>query len=268
MPADFLVIMAFHYLSAWIAVHSPAEPYQTAVIVLGMHRSGTSCLTGCLQQLGLFLGDVFEWNRGNQKGNRENKNIMRLNNSILEYSGGSWDNIPERISWNYQHLAYRERIISSFQSTNHRLWGFKDPRMLLTYPFWTEALQRYSFVGTFRHPQAVADSLHHRNNTVSVATGLGLWYIYNSILAGLLEQHKFPLVSFDATKDEYYASLVKVANYLAMKEPVTNVDFFDRNLVHEHRIYPDTALPDHILNTYRILKKYYLEQGSFSGRGD
>jgi hypothetical protein len=30
--------------------------------LLGMHRSGTSCLTGSLQLKGLFRGDVHEWN--------------------------------------------------------------------------------------------------------------------------------------------------------------------------------------------------------------
>ncbi len=29
-----------------------------AIAVLGMHRSGTSCLTGLLEQAGVFLGPV------------------------------------------------------------------------------------------------------------------------------------------------------------------------------------------------------------------
>jgi len=28
------------------------------ILILGMHRSGTSCLAGCLEEAGLYLGDV------------------------------------------------------------------------------------------------------------------------------------------------------------------------------------------------------------------
>ena len=37
-----------------VAVTEPAAP----VAVIGMHRSGTSCLAGCLEDLGLTLGPV------------------------------------------------------------------------------------------------------------------------------------------------------------------------------------------------------------------
>lgn len=40
------------------------------VIVLGMHRSGTSCLTGLLQQAGVALGNVVKEAAHNKKGNR------------------------------------------------------------------------------------------------------------------------------------------------------------------------------------------------------
>jgi len=42
------------------------------VAILGMHRSGTSCLAGSLQELGLYLGEVYDQNPHNPRGNREN----------------------------------------------------------------------------------------------------------------------------------------------------------------------------------------------------
>ena len=39
-----------------------ADMPDRVVCILGMHRSGTSCLTGSLQQAGLFLGDCHTWN--------------------------------------------------------------------------------------------------------------------------------------------------------------------------------------------------------------
>jgi hypothetical protein len=42
------------------------------VIVLGMHRSGTSCLAGMLQSAGFHTEAVEEWSPDNNKGSREN----------------------------------------------------------------------------------------------------------------------------------------------------------------------------------------------------
>ena len=44
---------------------------RAAVVILGMHRSGTSCLTGSLQDKGLYLGQVSQRGTFNKKGNRE-----------------------------------------------------------------------------------------------------------------------------------------------------------------------------------------------------
>jgi len=43
------------------------------ILILGMHRSGTSCLAGCLEEAGLYLGDVNLKAGFNKKGNRENR---------------------------------------------------------------------------------------------------------------------------------------------------------------------------------------------------
>ena len=65
--------------------------------VLGMHRSGTSCLTGSLQEAGLYLGDCHTWNPHNLKGNRENQEIVDINDRVLADNGGAWDAPPERV---------------------------------------------------------------------------------------------------------------------------------------------------------------------------
>lgn len=69
-----------------------------------MHRSGTSCLAGSLQHNGLYLGDVHTWNPYNVKGNRENEKIINLNDDVMKFSGGSWDNPPTEIKWLNDHI--------------------------------------------------------------------------------------------------------------------------------------------------------------------
>ncbi len=51
----------------------PSLSTHKTVLILSMHRSGTSCLAGSLQQGGMYLGDVYEHSPHNIKGNRGNQ---------------------------------------------------------------------------------------------------------------------------------------------------------------------------------------------------
>ncbi len=70
----------------------------TAIAILGMHRSGTSCLAGSLQQAGLYLGEVVEQAPHKKRGNRESLVIRSLNDRLLEENGGAWDSPPIEIT--------------------------------------------------------------------------------------------------------------------------------------------------------------------------
>ena len=66
------------------AVSGVSDKLPSRVIaILGMHRSGTSCLTGSLQNSGLFLGECHTWNKHNERGNRENQKFVDLHDAIL-----------------------------------------------------------------------------------------------------------------------------------------------------------------------------------------
>ena len=79
------------------------------ICILGMHRSGTSCLTGSLQEAGVDLGDCHSWNPHNRKGNRENQEIVDLNDAVLHLNDAAWDNHRSAIRWStavsYTHLT-------------------------------------------------------------------------------------------------------------------------------------------------------------------
>ncbi|MCX7099285.1 MAG: hypothetical protein NTV43_15410 [Methylococcales bacterium] len=235
----------------------------TAVLILGMHRSGTSCLTGSLQQHGLFLGEVFESNPHNLKGNRENAGVMQLNISLLEDNGGSWDNPPETIVWNSGHSDARDAIIAGFIADNHRLFGFKDPRTLLALDFWLEGLSAsdctVKFIGSFRHPLSVANSLYNRNN-IPIEDGLELWGLYNSKLLAHYKKAAFPLVSFDVHNDEYQKSLLRISTGLGLPvNPGIAEKFFDDALRHCNSC-TSTEAPEHLTHIYRELVGIYESQ--------
>jgi hypothetical protein len=221
------------------------------VLVLGMHRSGTSCLAGSLQELGLVLGDVITVAPNNAKGNRENKRIMDLHNDVLRENGGSWDQPPPRsaLRWSRQHRARRDAIIAEYG--NAECWGFKDPRTLLTLDGWLEVLADPTFVGTFRHPGPVVRSLVKRNGQ-DPQRWLSLWRDYNERLLSLHEKGAFPIVDFDLGEAAYRARVADVAERLGLR-PQGVAGFFEPTLRH-HRT-DDGSLPDDLAALYARLRE-------------
>jgi hypothetical protein len=173
-----------------LSTKSPAR----VVGILGMHRSGTSCLTGSLQEAGLFLGDCHTWSRHNLKGNRENQSFVDLHDSILAANGGAWDVPPAKVIWSSEHIARAIALLEEHASVP--VFGFKDPRTLLVLQGWKQLLPAMEFVGIFRHPNAVATSLEKRS-AIAREDALKLWYSYNSVLYQEYKNKPFPLLNFD-----------------------------------------------------------------------
>lgn len=141
-----------------------------AIIVLGMHRSGTSALTGMLSQLGCSApSDLMAAAPRNPKGFLESTSITELNDEILDALGSSWfDWLPVDFSAmgaaqqrHLQALAVR-RLSEAFGSTDS-LIVLKDPRLSRLVPFWVPVFSQTGrsarFVLTHRDPREVVASL-------------------------------------------------------------------------------------------------------------
>ncbi len=212
----------------------------TVICLLGMHRSGTSCLAGCLQAAGLFSGEVSEWNTGNLKGHRENQDIMDLSNDILEDNKGSWKQPPDQIHWSAEHCQRRDQLIADFYNQS-AVWMFKDPRTVLLLPFWQEAIQNLLFVGSFRHPLKVALSLYYRSQIpLSIHDGIQIWLDYNRKLLAISHQTNFPLICFDLPQEQYLEKLQQIIDDLNQQLPqamqlssTAACQFYDGTLVHQ-----------------------------------
>jgi hypothetical protein len=203
-----------------------------ALLILGMHRSGTSSLAGSLEQCGLQLGDVSHFNPSNRKGNREHPDVMSLNDRVLASSGGSWDNPPERIEWDDSLILQRDELIGKLRKASSGLWGFKDPRTLLTIPFWLSGMKDCWLVGTVRHPLAVANSMEVRGG-MPRPKGLFLWRTYNQRMLEIWDQTPFPIVSFDESTEEYQRSVRLLAKQFGLSTPVEGQPFFDDSMRHQ-----------------------------------
>lgn len=184
------------------------------VPILGMHRSGTSMFTRAMQLLGVELGGpLLGAQPDNPKGFWENEFFLGANLQILRAiqrhdSGyGRRDDllqIPgicsliERTDENLRTIA--GYIQSQFSQTP--VWGWKDPRTVLLFPFWLQVLvelgiRRVRPMIIIRHPSSCVRSLVSRSDLDPLATHLGMdkqdlalemWIAYNHILLDIAEE--------------------------------------------------------------------------------
>ena len=230
----------------------PSRPKASrTVVVLGMHRSGTSLLTGTLQEAGLVLGDVVHAAPHNRKGNRESIPIQILHEDLLERAGGSWDQPPEAVKWARVHVALRDQIIARFQG--QPVWGFKDPRTLFCLEGWLDALPELQLVGIVRHPESVARSLQARNG-FPLERGLQLWLHYNRRLQRWLEYRPAPLLHFDDDLDRFRfqaSALIRQLD-LPLQRSAADLKFADASL--QHQSSQGLELPGAVRELYEALR--------------
>lgn len=160
------------------------------VLVLGMHRSGTSAITSVIGRLGPDVGDrgdLLAPDEDNQKGYWESRRLTEFQESLLEKLGGDWGSPPAlRPGWERDRRLVRRLGLArrTFREVygEAEQWVWKDPRTVLLLPFWRRALRfRPAIVGIFRNPLEVADSLAVRDG-MPTGRGLCLWETYNRAL--------------------------------------------------------------------------------------
>jgi hypothetical protein len=222
------------------------QPHST-IIILGMHRSGTSALTGTLEKAGLHLGSVIEKASDNLKGSRESQAIMLLHDDILQRNGGSWERPPSNPNWSPVHYAFRDAIIETHK--DHKLWGFKDPRTVLMAGPWRAVLPSATLIGIFRHPFAVAESLFKRN-AMPYEKSLALWTHYNrKLLWHQTELGPIPFIEFSDKGNQFTGQVEKLVLKLGLT--TDGVDFFDKSL--KQSSHPNL---EHIENASTALQLY------------
>lgn len=203
------------------------------LLILGMHRSGTSCLTGCLEESGLFLGDVNTEAGFNKKGNRENRSVMDVHEAALNARGYAWDKPPQTvIGWSEAERDKIKTLIDPYPKD--KPWGIKDPRTLIFLSEW-KTLTRPRFIGTYRHPMSVADSLMSRatawGTPMRLDTALSLWKIYNAHMLSAYAETPFDILRFDCPSDLYIQKFKTSARTLGLSPPDT-LTFFEKSLRH------------------------------------
>ncbi len=159
-------------------------PLRTCILVLGMHRSGTSAVCGVLSELGAErpLRELAP-QPDNPKGFFEPSEIIRIHDRLLESAGAhwvDWDPIPK--AW-FESAAYHQFVDELADAARHDFPGkgpilLKDPRLCRLIDVWLEVFKRIDCrpvaLLQYRDPLEVACSLKSRND-IDIARGLLLW---------------------------------------------------------------------------------------------
>jgi Sulfotransferase family len=154
------------------------------IVVLGMHRSGTSATTALINSLGAFVGSDEELTGAsseNPRGFFERRDLRRVCDALLHSAGADWwkiadfdiARVPQEVV--VEKGAEIERILANLDK--HGTWVMKEPRLCLLLPFFRRYLQRPVAVFVVRNPLEVAKSLRHRNGFPR-KVGLALWEAY------------------------------------------------------------------------------------------
>ncbi|WP_202966624.1 glycosyltransferase [Cellvibrio sp. OA-2007] len=250
------------------------------VVVIGMHRSGTSTVMNALACLGVSLGDnLLPPGIDNPKGFFEDKSVNDLNIEMLDVIGQTWFSlslVSDKDINKLISLGYLEKAITLLNDKTKTtpVFGFKDPRVAKLLKFWKLVFSRMDcdvqYVLCLRHPLSVANSLLQRNQS-PVQKGYLLWLSYNlSIITEAQELKLIPL-DYDQLMDRPIAHIESLAESLGLSVDMQLADkfaneFLDNELRHskfdELALVNDERCPAVVVEAYKLFNQMLTDNNS------
>ncbi|MGH8600138.1 MAG: sulfotransferase family protein, partial [Burkholderiales bacterium] len=229
------------------------------ILVLGMHRSGTSAVTGMLAQLGVDPSDhLIPAAEDNPKGFFEHADIWAANQDLLQALESDWDDpAPLPDGWTTTPAAreaaakIREVLRRDFASSH--LAVIKDPRICRLMPLWRDILAQEGYalkvVLAVRAPLDVVASLVKRD-ALCPSEAAGVWLRYQLEAEANTRGDSRVVVPYESLLHDWRAQARRIAEALQIVCPRTpdevapQIDaFVDPGLQH-HRHIPHTAGSD------------------------
>lgn len=245
-----------------IPLSSTQENY--ALLVMGMHRSGTSALTRVCNLLGVPLGeDLMPAAKGNNDaGFWEHASIVNIHDRVYDLLQSCWDDtrfLPEHW-WNDIRVApFLEEIKRTIEHdfADHHCWALKDPRLCRLLPLWKSVLQELQIrpvcILSMRHPLDVAMSLKQRDR-FSVTKSLLLWLQHVLLAEKESRGMARTVVYYDHLMSHPGLVTEHIAKNLAIKWPVayetasSEIGQFLKQELHHHRGTQGLPIPDEELS--------------------
>jgi hypothetical protein len=248
---------------------------RNVILVLGMHRSGTSAASGFLVKLGGGQPKTLMPAEGrNERGYFESQALMTFHDELLASAGSSWTDWRQfNPAW-YQSptaIAFQQRAKQLFEDEfdGEPLAVLKDPRICRFAPFWLEVLAgieaRARVVIPVRAPLEVAFSMRKRDG-FSLSTGALLWlrHIIDAEIA--TRAHPRTIFTWDQLLWDWRSVAEKASTELGLLWPRLSdataheiENFIGDDLVHHRISAPELAAHPDIhewtLSAYRAMLK-------------
>ncbi|KIM07001.1 MAG: hypothetical protein KU28_07440 [Sulfurovum sp. PC08-66] len=244
---------------------------QTCILVLGMHRSGTSALTGVLSLLDVYLGsELMEANFANEKGYFENNILYKINEKLLGQINSSWNDTfyDEEKLENISGLnELKIALKSEFKYAN--TFAIKDPRLAYLFPIYKKVLKKLridiKIILPYRNPLEVANSLKKRD-AMPLEKGMLLWAYHFLMAEKFSRGFERVFVNFD----ELIVNASDVIDTISSKLALDFVDKFNQNKK-EIEAFLEPSLKHHNIsienlsnNTPHIVKEVLALKDSFN----
>lgn len=218
------------------------------VLVLGVHRSGTSLMTAGLQAIGCDMGHFANpGSHENPKGFFEHPAPRALNDRLMAARGTSWSN------WAYDATADGLEALTEWQDEAAALlrqcfdgpgpFVLKDPRISTLLPFWEATLSRMGWrvsrVLMLRDPAEVAESQARRaaaspefHAMLRHGEGMAaLWATTMRTVLASLPDDRTLLVGTQGLHARPEATLRACADFLGLTPPGGAVEGFARDFL-------------------------------------
>lgn len=160
------------------------------IIVIGMHRSGTSLTAELIHRWGAYgnLDSMLEADAYNPRGYWENASLVHFNDKLFQAVESSWRLPPgeneqprlEALAHDSEYRAQAVALLDKMQKGSAP-WFWKDPRLTVLLPFWKQLWGDVTYIVNVRDPEEIARSLKLRD-CLSLASSLLIWQRYMSAI--------------------------------------------------------------------------------------
>ncbi len=189
------------------------------IVVLGMHRSGTSCVGGLLNAMGAYFGPAgmdLGANAENPKGFWERQDLNWACEFALLAQGSCWWQPLASDGRESDGTALLKRAFATIRDDldAHAPWFIKDPRLCLLAGALQGELENALYVHVVRNPMEVVLSLQRRNG-LGMAHALALWEMYTiSAFAASLGRPRL-LLDYSVLVTEPHRMAAQICAFLA-----------------------------------------------------
>lgn len=216
------------------------------VIILGMHRSGTSAIAGALAHSGIVFGNSFIDLQGdvNEKGFWEHAELVAINEALLKELNAAWFDpfsLSARLEQGWRPSSPLFKRMCAFlrhsEFADATLCGLKDPRLSVLLPCWQLAINALGDDACYllmnRDIDQVARSLQKRDQMSLLLAGL-LWAEY-TFSAELYTRGKLrSWLDYESMLADPVSALVQLQKELAL--PIIGAtEFIDPTMQRQQR---------------------------------